>query len=179
MAAAPENDSLHDREPDEPLWLGSALRRGEAEMRGDGWTGEEGEAQPRWLGSVARRDGSQTEGAGWVEPERSEARHWLGSVARRGGQLPAVETPETGGDSVRPLYLVDIEPGSESDAKGAEQSEAAGSWQGSSTRARLEEARQTEPETASEPPPSVDELGERREGRYVVGTLGMPLRVVA
>ena len=158
-------------------------RRGAAEARGDGWKEKEGEdaAQPRWLGSLARRNDAdaQTGGAGWADPEEPEGPRWLGSMARLGEKFPAIERPAPGGDPARSLYLVDVEPGSDSVEIDAQQQNAPAAWQGSGSRACLNEVHQTEPEFAPEPPLPGDELGERREGRYVVGALGMRLRVVA
>lgn len=165
---APETVPSRDQDLAAPLWLEPAVGNGEAQVR------EEGSEQPRWLGSVARRGGSQTGGAGWVEPEQTERPRWVGSVARRGGQTQATEKAEAGDDSVHSLYLVDLE--SENEATGSEQAERESSadWQGSGGRARLNEAREAVPE----PFEPGDELGERRI-RYVIGALGMRLRVVA
>jgi len=113
MTAEPEKDFPFDRNPEEPRWLGSALRRGLNQEHGAGWTEEEidGEdARPRWLGSVARREGTRNaDGSGWVEPEETEEAErpmWTGSVARRG-------------DPARSLVLIDMgaEPGEETTEK--------------------------------------------------------------
>jgi hypothetical protein len=168
MTGAPEADSSHDQDLAAPLWLEPSVGNGEAQER------EEGSEHPRWLGSVARRDGAQTGGAGWVEPEQTERPRWVGSVARRGGQTHATEKAESDDQSVHSLYLVDLESGNE--ATGSEQvkRESLADWQGSGGRARLNEAREAVPELFG----PGDELGERRT-RYVVGALGMRLRVVA
>jgi hypothetical protein len=180
MAVTPEPDSSLDQDLAAPLWLESTVRPGEVQERGEDSLGKEGEdaVQPLWLGSVVRRDGSQTSGAGWVEPEHAERPRWVGSVARRGDQTQATEKGEPGDDSVHSLYLVDLE--SENEVTNDEQAERESSadWQGSGGRARLNEAREVEPEAVLEPFASGDELGERRT-RYVVGALGMSLRVVA
>ena len=153
-----------------PRWLGSVARRGDPQAHGAGWSGkdEEDAAQPRWLGSVARREGSHTSGAGWVDPEEAEKPRWLGSVARRGDQRHLAERAESDGGSAQSLYLVDLEAKGESTGEQSAETPAS-EWQGSGGRARLNEAREPEP---------VDEVGERRT-RYVVGALGMRLRVVA
>jgi hypothetical protein len=178
---APHNKPLHGGESAAPRWLGSVARREGSRTTGDGWTEKEaGDApQPRWLGSVARRDGSRTVGSGWSEREQAEGPRWLGSVTRRGEQRSAVERPRPDGEFTHPLHLVDTPPTSAPSAVEPEQPAEPVSWQGSGGRARLNEVRQVEPEIAPDPPMPIDELGERREGRYVVGALGMRLRVVA
>jgi len=175
MASAPELNPSREQEPAASPWLGSAARRGDAQAHGEGWTGNEGgdAEQTRWLGSVARREGSHTGGAGWVDPEQDERPRWVGSVARRGNREETTEKAESGGSSAQSLYLVDLEPKSE-DAGEESEEQSRGSWQGSGGRARLNEARAA----FSKPFEPGDELGERR-ARYVVGELGMRLRVVA
>jgi hypothetical protein len=134
---------------------------------------------PRWLGSVARRGGGlHTSGDGWVEPEQTEKPRWLGSVARRGERIGATEKAEPGDGSAHPLYLVDLESKSE-DAGEESKRPSSEDWQGSGARALLNEKLATEPEVIPEPPQFEDELGERRNTRFVVGALGMRLRVVA
>lgn len=134
--------------------------------------------QPRWLGSIKRREGSRSEGAGWSEPEQEEGPRWLGSVARRGGQWPATETAEPSGDTGKSLYLVDLESKGEAAASEQTPKEPA-QWQGSADRVRLGEVRLAEPPESPPPAQPGDELDERRQTRYVVGELGMTLRVVA
>jgi hypothetical protein len=176
MASAPGLDPLREPAPAVSPWLGSAARRGDAQAHGKGWEGNQREDadKPHWLGSVGRREGSQTGGAGWVDPEQAERPRWVGSIARRGDQTQATEKVKPDDGSVHSLYLVDLE--SENEATGSEQAERESSadWQGSGGRARLNEVREAVPELF-EPE---DELGERRT-RYVVGELGMSLRVVA
>lgn len=171
MAAAPDEKRVPEQEPGGPMWLGSVARRGGAETHGAGWTEEKesDEAQPRWLGSVARREGTKTDGDGWAEPG-PEGPRWLGSVARR-GDTKHLKEKEGSGAPVKSLYLVDIEGG------GSEASEASAApqdigWEGSGGRARLNHEHES---SLSEP---LDEVGERRE-RYVIGALGMRLRIVA
>ena len=84
------------------------------------------------------------------------------------------ERAEPGGGSAQSLYLVDLESKAESAGEQPAETLTSG-WQGSGERARLNEAREPKPETA---PELGDEVGERRT-RYVVGALGMRLRVVA
>jgi len=176
MAMAPELDPSREQEPVASPRLGSVARRGDAQAHGGGWEGNEREdtEKPRWLGSLVRREGSQTSGAGWVEPEEAERPRWVGSVARRGDQTQPPEKAEPSDDSVHSLSLVELE--SENEATGSEpaEQESSADWRGSGGRARLNEVREVLPE----PFEPDDEFGERRT-RYVVGELGMSLRVVA
>jgi hypothetical protein len=139
---------------------------------------EQDPSAPVWLGSVVRREGTQTSGDGWVEPEQVEKPRWLGSVARRGDHGEATERTDSGGEPVHSLYLVDMD--GESESTGEEPAEqSSGDWDGSSARARLDDERESEPEEVIELFEPGDELDGRRKTRYVVGELGMRLRVVA
>jgi len=149
MATAPEQDSVNEQEQPTPLWLGS----------------------------VVRREDPQTKGDGWVEPAQAEKPLWLGSLARRGNHGEATERKDSGVGSVHSLYLVDLD--GESESTGEEPVEQpSGDWDGSGGRARLDDDRESEPEEVIE----LFELGDDLDGRrtrYVVGELGMRLRVVA
>jgi len=139
---------------------------------------EQDPAAPRWLGSVVRREGAQTSGAGWVEPEEAERPRWVGSVARRGDHGQTTERTDSSGGSAQSLYLVDLD--AESESTGEEPGEQSPEeWQGSGDRARLDDERAPEPEEVIELLQPDDEIGERRKTRYVMGELGMSLRVVA
>lgn len=139
---------------------------------------EQDSAAPLWLGSLVRRDGTQSHGVGWVEPEEAERPLWVGSVARRGNRGEPTERTDSSDGSTHSLYLVDLAGESEStgDAPGEQPS---GDWTGSDSRARLDDERESEPEEVIELLQPGDELGERRNTKYVVGALGMRLRVVA
>lgn len=163
MPTAPEADFPHDRDPQSPRWLGSALRRGLAQSRGAGWSEiEDGEeARPKWLGSVARREGSHVSGYGWVESDQDEQPRWLGSAARRGLSAPA-------------LFLIDPETAPIEQAR----EEIPETRQGADNPAAASEGSSTVPEASPKPSsePS-DELEERRQTRVVAGEIGMHLRV--
>jgi hypothetical protein len=120
----------------------------------------------RWLGSAARRGDARPPGAGWIEPEDEDRPHWLGSAARRGSRQ-TIETTEAAEAKTHPLFPVDI---------GAKEETAASSsaWEGLSERARAGDSR------AEEQNPELErERANPDPAKYVVGELGMRLRVAA
>ena len=161
MAKTPEAGFPHDRDPESPRWLGSALLRGFAQSRGAGWSEiEDGEeARPKWLGSVARREGSHASGDGWVESDQGEQPKWLGSVARRGV-------------SPRSLVLIDMEAAPTEQAREETPETRQG---GENCSAAVVSG--TVSEASSKPLESTDELDDRRQTRVVAGEIGMHLRV--
>jgi hypothetical protein len=183
MTAAPDSNSSCDEPIEEsPRWLGSAARRGLATASGSGWTerNEEDGEHPRWLGSVARRGGSQATGTGWVEPEHADGRRWLGSAARRGDRVQVTESAGAREGSSNSLYLIDLDAKNEPGAAEEVAALTTVSWEGSGARAGHDEVSPPPAEEDGSPAPEPEtEPKDERPEKYVVGELGMRIRVAA
>jgi hypothetical protein len=183
MASVPNTNSSPDAPNTRPpRWLGSAARRGQTRIvESGGWTGSESEPdKSRWLGSAARRDPTRVVGSGWAEPDREDTPRWLGSTARRGDRAQATETAETNGADhhSRSLFLVDLDATPSSTPSDEPAVATPAGFEGSDDDA-LDRAVQMTGETGLSV--SASRVGTEAEqpGHYVVGALGMPLRVAA